>query len=81
MANRRKVTRRRTFKTGTIILGKKAHLPCTVRDLSDSGANLEVQATFEIPSMFLLGMPGRSPRSCKVIWRTASKLGVRFRRE
>jgi hypothetical protein len=42
-------------------------------------ARLEVQATFEIPSAFLFSMPGRSPRTCKVIWRTDRQLGVDFR--
>jgi PilZ domain len=79
MANQRKVPRRRILKSGTIILGKKAHLPCSVRNLSEAGAYLEVQATFEIPSTFLFGMPGRSPRTCKVIWRNDRQLGVHFR--
>jgi hypothetical protein len=79
MANQRKAPRRRILKSGTIILGKEAHLPCLVRNLSEAGARLEVQATFEIPSAFLLGMPGRPPRTCKVIWRTDRQLGVHFR--
>ena len=79
MANQRKAPRRRTLKSGTIILGKKAQLPCAVRNLSETGACLEVQATFEIPSTFLFGMPGRPPRTCKVIWRNDRQLGVQFR--
>jgi hypothetical protein len=78
MTNQRKAPRRRLLKSGTIILGKKAHLPCVVSNLSVSGACLEVQATFEIPSRFLFGMPGRPPQTCKVIWRTDRKLGVHF---
>ena len=79
MANQRKAARRRILKSGTIILGKKAHLPCSVRNLSEAGARLEVQATFEIPSTFLFAMPGRQLRTCKVIWRTDRQLGVDFR--
>jgi hypothetical protein len=78
MANQRKAPRRRIHKSGTIILGKKAHLPCTIRNLSESGACLEVQATFEIPSMFLFVMPSRPPKTCKVIWRNDRQLGVHF---
>jgi hypothetical protein len=79
MADQRKVPRRRILKSGTIILGKKAHLPCLVRNLTEAGACLEVQATFEIPSVFLFDMPGRLPQTCKVIWRNDRQLGVHFR--
>jgi hypothetical protein len=78
MAERRKTPRRRTFKSGTIILGKKAVLPCTVRNLTEFGASLVVAATFEIPSTFHFGLPGRPAQTCKVIWRTDTKLGVQF---
>ena len=79
MTNQRKASRRRILKSGTIILGKKAHIPCSVRDLSEIGACLEVPATFEIPSTFLFGMSGQPPRTCKVIWRNDTQLGVQFR--
>jgi hypothetical protein len=78
MAKQRKTPRRRTLKSGTIILGKKAVLACTIRNLTDSGACLEVDATFAIPSTFLFGQPGRVAQSCKVIWRTDKQLGVHF---
>jgi hypothetical protein len=78
MASERKPPRKRTLKTGTIILGKKAKLACTVLNLSESGACLEVSATFSIPSTFLFGMSGQTPQTCKVIWRTGTKLGVHF---
>jgi hypothetical protein len=65
MANRRKAHRRRILKSGMIILGKEAHLPCSVRNLSEAGACLEVPATFGIPSAFLLDMPGRPPEPVK----------------
>jgi hypothetical protein len=78
MAERRKTPRRRVLKSGTIILGKKAALPCTVRNLTESGAALEVDATFAIPSTFLFSQPGQGARICKVIWRTDKRLGVHF---
>jgi hypothetical protein len=78
VAERRKTPRRRTYKSGTIILGKKAVLPCTVRNLTESGASLVVAATFEIPSTFHLGVSGHTTRICKVIWRTEGQLGVHF---
>lgn len=68
MANQRKAPRGVILKSGTIIL---ARLPCSARNLSETGACLEVQATFEIPSTFLFEMPGQPPQTCKVVWRSA----------
>ena len=78
MLKRRKSPRQRTLKSGMIILGRKAHLSCTIRNLSEFGACLEVGATLSIPSTFLFGMPGLVPRTCKVIWRSGTMLGVHF---
>jgi hypothetical protein len=78
MASERKSQRRRTLKSGTIVLGKKAVLACTVRNLTGSGACLEVDATFGIPSTFLFGLPGQPAQTCKVIWRTDRQLGINF---
>jgi hypothetical protein len=78
MAERQKTPRRRTLKSGTIILGGKAVLPCTVRNLTESGTSLEVSATFEIPSTFRFGLPGQTTRACKVIWRTVRAAGDTF---
>lgn len=78
MAERRKTPRRRALKSGTIILGKEAVLPCTVRNLTESGASLEVSATFEIPSTFQFGLSGQTTRACKVIWGTDRQLGIHF---
>ena len=72
MANQRKAPRGVILKSGTIIL---ARLPCSARNLSETGACLEVQATFEIPSTFLFEMPGQPPQTCKVVWRSDTRLG------
>jgi hypothetical protein len=38
MDNQRKAPLRQILKSGTIILGKKTHVPCSVRNLSETGA-------------------------------------------
>ena len=78
MRDKRKATRRRTLESGTIILGKKAHLNCTVRDLSELGARLDVQGKFAIPAIFQFIMTGLPLRICKVAWRTDRQIGVEF---
>jgi hypothetical protein len=77
-ASRRKSDRHRLLKSGKIILGKAAEIPCVVRNLSSLGACLEVQGTFAIPSEFDFSMSAQPARSCKIIWRDDKQLGVRF---
>jgi len=77
MYERRDSKRLRLLKSGRILLGK-ATVPCTVRNLSDGGARLQVQSTFGLPGTFELALDDRPPRTCKVIWLDATTLRVRF---
>ena len=77
MEDRRDSFRLRMLKSGKILLGK-ASVPCTVRNLSDSGARLQVQSTFGLPSAFDLAFDDSPPRACKVIWLDATTLRVQF---
>ena len=78
MDEHRKAKRMRMLKSGKILLGSHA-VPCTVRNLSDAGACLEVQTTVGIPSKFEFVMPSQPPRSCKVVWLGDTKMGVQFK--
>jgi hypothetical protein len=77
MQNHRVSSRRRLLKSGSIFLGKRK-VPCTVRNLSDTGACLEVQTTVGIPSIFPFLGPTGVMQSCKVVWRNDTKMGVKF---
>jgi len=77
MDEHRKGPRRRTFKSGKILLGRREVL-CTVRNLSETGACLEVQTTYGIPALFQFLMPNQAAQNCKVMWRNDTKLGVHF---
>ena len=77
MDEHRKAKRMRMLKSGKILLGSHA-VPCTVRNLSDTGACLEVQTTVGIPSMFEFVMPSQPPRTCKVVWLGETRMGVHF---
>jgi PilZ domain len=77
MDEHRKAKRMRMLKSGKILLGSHA-VPCTVRNLSDAGACLEVQTTVGIPSMFEFVMPSQPPRTCKVVWLGETRMGVHF---
>ena len=79
MTDQRKVPRTRTFKAGVISYGTLAGIPCTVRNLSELGACLEIGSDSAIPDKFSLVLkPELKRRSCEVIWRIELKLGVHF---
>jgi hypothetical protein len=78
MDERRKIPRRRILKSGKILLGRR-EVQCTVRNLSAIGACLVVQTTIGIPANFEFVMPGQESKSCKVMWRDDTRLGIHFR--
>jgi len=77
MDNRRGTSRLRMLKSGKILLGKAA-VPCTVRNLSDGGALLQVQSTYGLPAAFDFILDDKPPRACKVVWLDATTVRVQF---
>ena len=58
---------------------RRLTLPCTLRDISDTGARLKVSASVTLPDTFelIVEIDGLEA-DCEVIWRSASEVGVRF---
>ncbi|HEV1998886.1 MAG TPA: PilZ domain-containing protein [Xanthobacteraceae bacterium] len=81
MEEHRNAPRHRTYKAAHIaFLGHAAAIDCVVRNLSDTGASLEVASPMGIPDAFDLMFEGDdSVRRCRVIWRKETKIGVEFR--
>ena len=53
--------------------------PCTVRDISSTGAALEFSDFLRIPDNFTLVIPeDRLRLPCRVVWRSEYRVGVRF---
>jgi hypothetical protein len=78
MENRRRQERHRTLKTGKIIFNHKTSVvDCTIRNVSDTGACLQVDSVRGIPEAFFLVLEGIE-RSCTVKWRGANRIGVSF---
>ncbi len=77
MEDRRETNRLRMLKSGKILLGKAA-VPCTVRNLSDGGACLQLQSTYGLPAAFELALDDTPPRACKVVWLDATTVRVQF---
>ncbi len=77
MDERRDSARLRMLKSGRILFGKAA-VPCTVRNLSESGACLQVQSTYGLPSAFEFALDDKPPRHCKVVWIDGTIVRVEF---
>jgi hypothetical protein len=78
MSDERAAPRRRTLKTGKIEFGGGV-IDCTVRNLSYTGAALEVTSPVGIPTKFNLVLPGEAvQKRCQVVWRSEKRIGVAF---
>lgn len=55
-------------------------MPCTIRDLSVTGAALELSdRSATVPAAFTLIVPDDKLKlPCRVVWRTAFRMGVTF---
>ncbi len=72
--------RRRVLKGASIVFNDSGStINCTVRNLSETGAQLRVVSVLGIPNQFELRL-GDQSRSwgCEVVWRKETELGVRF---
>jgi PilZ domain len=75
---KRIATRRRVLKTAFIVVNDKApKLECTVRNISETGAALQLSTTYGIPANFDVVIDG-ARHHCRSVWRTDTKIGVMF---
>jgi hypothetical protein len=78
MSEHRIAPRRRMFKAGTIEFGGGG-MDCTVKNLSDTGAALEVLSPLYVPDRFTLFVPtDQLKRRCHVVWRKQRRIGIAF---
>jgi hypothetical protein len=79
MSEKRNSSRRRVLKVGTIVLKSGGGISCRVRDLSETGACLEVASQFGIPDGFTLQIEGdHIQRPSRVAWRKDKRIGISF---
>jgi hypothetical protein len=75
---KRRARRARVFKAGTIEFSGQA-IPCTVRNLSASGAAIEVKTPLWFPDHFTLGIASDGTRrACHIVWRDETRIGLVF---
>jgi hypothetical protein len=76
--NSERAPRRRVLKAGSIEFGGGA-FDCSVRNLSETGAALEVVTPLFIPDRFTLSVQSdQLKRPCHVIWRKEKRVGIAF---
>ncbi len=80
MMEHRKSVRHRVFKAGVIEFNRAGGISCTVRNISDGGACLEIASALGIPEQFDLHIASdRRTVACQRIWMSDRRLGVAFR--
>jgi len=79
MVESRRASRLHVLKTATIKLVGGGTINCLVRNLSSTGAALEVSNQAGIPERFILVTPGDGlHRPCRTVWRNEHRIGIMF---
>jgi hypothetical protein len=80
--DKRKARRQRVFKGGKILFNDgNSTIDCTIRNLSDTGAKLEVESVIGVPAEFMLVSHDGTERWSRVMWRAGTSLGVSFKQQ
>jgi hypothetical protein len=78
MIERRQALRRKVLKGARIAFGSEG-IGCTVRNLSDTGAGLDVPNALALPPSFLLVIERDGfTRRCRPVWCNDRRVGVAF---
>jgi hypothetical protein len=80
MDERRKSERHRSLKRASIVFSNRlSTIDCIVRNLSATGALLQMESTLGVPNHFTLKFhEGGGTKECVVKWRREDRLGVTF---
>lgn len=79
MGDARKALRHRVLKAGTVVFGGGGGITCTVRNLSDTGAALDVTSPVGISDSCVLVLDTETiQRPCRVVWRKEKRIGIVF---
>ena len=80
MIERRRAPRQEVNKPARIAFrGSRPVIGCIVRNVSEGGAYLAVEASIELPDAFHLVFASSEPaRACYIMWRKETRIGVAF---
>lgn len=78
MIEKRAAQRYRVFKGGTITFEDR-DVACTVRNMSEGGAAIDLDAPVTLPQSFsLLITRDNFVRNCRTVWRSERRIGLAF---
>ncbi|WP_441242852.1 PilZ domain-containing protein [Tardiphaga sp. 768_D3_N2_1] len=78
MIEKRAAPRHRVLKRGTLAFGGGG-IDCTVRNLSASGARVDIASPLGLPQNLMLVIEAdQFIRRCRPVWNTDRQLGVAF---
>ena len=79
MTSDQRSPRKRQLKAGTIGFNGGGGIDSIVKNLSGTGALLQVESVIGIPDQFTLFIETEKfKRDCQVVWRQPTRLGIRF---
>jgi hypothetical protein len=78
-ADQRAKHRKQTFKFGIITCGANRRILSVIKNISETGALVEVDNALEIPDEFTLAIESEpAARVCRVVWKKAKEIAVNF---
>jgi ribosomal protein L19 len=78
MIEKRTAQRYRVFKGGTITF-ENSGIACTVRNMSDNGAAIDLESPVILPQSFTLSISRNNfVRNCRTVWRNDKRIGLAF---
>lgn len=78
MIEQRTTQRYRVFKGGTITF-ENSDVACTVRNMSDGGAAVDLDMPVTLPQSFTLSIARDNfVRNCRTVWRSERRIGLAF---
>lgn len=79
MIENRKSVRHRVFKAGIISFNRAGGISCTVRNISEGGACLEIESPVGVPADFDLHIASDGmTKPCHMVWAAEHRIGVAF---
>jgi PilZ domain len=79
MIEKRTAPRHRVLKQGTLAFGGGGGIDCMVRNISSSGARLDIATPVGLPPTFTLVIQtDQLMRRCRSVWGNDNRIGVAF---
>ncbi len=79
MIERRRAQRHRVLKQGMLAFSGGGGADCTVRNISETGARIEIASPVGLPASFTLVIAAdHFLRPCHAIWSADRRIGVAF---